>query len=203
MERVSNRPHLARAVTGWLDLRGEVLSDHYKDASDLKKYRTEIPNMVFDLGLTPYEVALYGHLKRVCGAADGKCWKSVKTLSRETKMSTGRVSEARTVLKRRGLVKMTQPEGPGTSVIVTIVDIWPQNMARFMTPSDNEDPTDTPSSPEDQPSDTPSSDEPKNEPGMNELVKNGGDENSIYETAHLSPAARRRVEQLRSLGADV
>jgi hypothetical protein len=84
-----------------------VSEDQYRDESDLKKYRTEIPNMIFDIGLTPYEVALYGHLKRVCGAEKGgKCWKSVSTLSRETGMSAGRVSEARAELARRGLIHM-------------------------------------------------------------------------------------------------
>jgi hypothetical protein len=109
-----------------------VSEDQYRDESDLKKYRTEIPNMIFDIGLTPYEVALYGHLKRVCGAEKGgKCWKSVSTLSRETGMSAGRVSEARAELARRGLIHMRQPKGPGTGVTVTIVDIWPQNMVRY------------------------------------------------------------------------
>lgn len=103
-----------------------------QDNADLKRYRTEIPNMVFDIGLTPYEVALYGHFKRVCGSEpQGKCWKSVKTLSKETRMSTGRVSEARTALAKRGLIKVGQPKGPGTSVTVAIVDIWPQNMIRY------------------------------------------------------------------------
>jgi DNA-binding transcriptional MocR family regulator len=109
-----------------------VGDDQYRDESDLKKYRTEIPNMIFDIGLTPYEVALYGHLKRVCGAeAGGKCWKSVSTLSKETGMSSGRVSEARAELARRGLIHTRQPKGPGTSVTVTIADIWPQNIMRY------------------------------------------------------------------------
>jgi hypothetical protein len=122
-----------------------VSDDKYRDESDLKKYRTEIPNMVFDIGLTPYEVALYGHFKRVCGAEPGGlCWKSVSKLSKETGMSAGRVSEARAELARRGLIRMSQPKGPGTGVTVTIVDIWPQNMARYSTastdPSYYEDP---------------------------------------------------------------
>jgi hypothetical protein len=29
-----------------------VSEDQYRDESDLKKYRTEIPNMIFDIGLT-------------------------------------------------------------------------------------------------------------------------------------------------------
>jgi Helix-turn-helix domain len=106
--------------------------DHYRDDSDLKRYRTEIPNMIFDIGLTPHEVALYCHIKRICGAQEGGvCWKSVSTLSKETGMSTGRVSEARAELSSRGLIRMSQPKGPGTGVVVTVVDIWPQNMARY------------------------------------------------------------------------
>ena len=92
-----------------------VSEDQYRDESDLKKYRTEIPNMIFDIGLTPYEVALYGHLKRVCGAEKGgKCWKSVSTLSRETGMSAGRVSEARAELARRGLMA-SPPKSTGAA----------------------------------------------------------------------------------------
>ena len=129
------------------------------DDGDLKKYRTEIPNMVYDISLTPYEGWLYGHFKRVCGAKpDGMCWKSVATLAKETGMSTGRVSEARRELERRGLIKMEQPKGPGTSITVTIVDIWPQNMARYMTPSPREDP--------------PSRSEPKKEPFKKKPTKN-------------------------------
>ncbi len=105
--------------------------DQYRDESDLKKYRTEIPNMIFDIGLSPYEVALYGHLKRVCGAEGGTCWKSVRRLSKETGMSIGRVSEARAELARRGLIRVSQPKGQGTSVTVTIADIWLENMARY------------------------------------------------------------------------
>jgi Helix-turn-helix domain len=136
------------------------------DEGDLRKYRTEIPNMVYDIGLTPYEGWLYGHFKRVCGAKpDGMCWKSVATLAKETGMSTGRVSEARRELERRGLIKMEQPKGPGTSITVTIVDIWPQNMARYMTPSQYEGP---PSRGED----PPSRGEPKKEPFKKKPFKN-------------------------------
>src|SRR5215213_8898204 len=109
------------------------------DEGDLKKYRTEIPNMVYDIGLTPYEGWLYGHFNRVC--------------------------EARRELERRGLIKMEQPKGPGTSITVTIVDIWPQNMARYMTPSPREGP---PSPREDRSS----RGEPKKEPFKKKPTKN-------------------------------
>jgi hypothetical protein len=139
-----------------------------EDEGDLKKYRTEIPNMVYDIGLTPYEGWLYGHFKRVCGAKpDGMCWKSVATLAKETGMSTGRVSEARRELERRGLIKLEQPKGPGTTVTVTIVDIWPQNMARYANPSYYE----RGSSPHEGGS---SRGETKKEPFKKEPIKNSG-----------------------------
>jgi hypothetical protein len=179
-----------------------VSEDQYREESDLKKYRTEIPNMIFDIGLTPYEVALYGHFKRVCGAEPGgMCWKSVSTLSRETGMSAGRVSEARTELARRGLIHMRQPKGPGTGVTVIIVDIWPQNMVRY--------------SAEGNPSQyegglhhvkgNPSRGETKKEPLEEKPIKNHSKTPKSEEKPRSTPASarqresERRVEQIRSV----
>jgi hypothetical protein len=162
--------------------------DQYRDESDIKKYRTEIPNMIFDIGLTPYEVALYGHFKRVCGAEKGGvCWKSVSTLSKETGMSAGRVSEARAELARHGLIRMRQPKGPGTGVTVTIVDICPQNMARYSTdPSYYEDPLHTMNG-------NPSRGERKKEPLEEKpFKKNKGYSGASYSDSETAASARRR-----------
>jgi DNA-binding transcriptional MocR family regulator len=179
-----------------------VSEDQYRDESDLKKYRTEIPNMIFDIGLTPYEVALYGHLKRVCGAEKGgKCWKSVSTLSRETGMSAGRVSEARAELARRGLIYMRQPKGPGTGVTVTIVDIWPQNMVRYSAegnPSQYEGGLHNMKG-------NPSRGETKKEPLEEEPIKNHSKTPKSKEKPRSTSASarqrksERRVEQIRSV----
>ena len=179
-----------------------VSEDQYRDQSDLKKYRTEIPNMIFDIGLTPYEVALYGHLKRVCGAEKGgKCWKSVSTLSRETGMSAGRVSEARAELARRGLIHMRQPKGPGTGVTVTIVDIWPQNMVRYSAegyPSQYEGGLHNMKG-------NPSRGETKKEPLEEEPIKNHSKTPRSKEKPRGTSASARqraseqRVEQIRSV----
>jgi hypothetical protein len=179
-----------------------VSEDQYRDESDLKKYRTEIPNMIFDIGLTPYEVALYGHLKRVCGAEKGgKCWKSVSTLSRETGMSAGRVSEARAELARRGLIYMRQPKGPGTGVTVTIVDIWPQNMVRYSAegnPSQYEGGLHNMKG-------YPSRSETKKEPLEEEPIKNHSKTPKSEEKPRSTSASarqqesERRVEQIRSV----
>ena len=179
-----------------------VSEDQYRDESDLKKYRTEIPNMIFDIGLTPYEVALYGHFKRVCGAEPGgMCWKSVSTLSKETGMSAGRVSEARAELARRGLIHMRQPKGPGTGVTVTIVDIWPQNMVRYSAegnPSQYEGGLHNMKG-------YPSRGETKKEPLEEEPIKNHSKTPKSKEKLRNTPASarqresERRVEQIRSV----
>jgi hypothetical protein len=179
-----------------------VSEDQYRDESDLKKYRTEIPNMIFDIGLTPYEVALYGHFKRVCGAeSGGMCWKSVSTLSKETGMSAGRVSEARAELARRGLIHMRQPKGPGTGVTVTIVDIWPQNMVRY---SAEGNPSQYEGGLHNMKGDS-SRGETKKEPLEEEPIKNRSKTpKSKEKTRTTSAGARqreseRRVEQIRSV----
>lgn len=179
-----------------------VSEDQYRDESDLKKYRTEIPNMIFDIGLTPYEVALYGHFKRVCGAEPGgMCWKSVSTLSRETGMSAGRVSEARAELARRGLIHMRQPKGPGTGVTVTIVDIWPQNMVRYSAegnPSQYEGGLHNMKG-------YPSRSETKKEPLEEKPIKNHSKTPKSKEKPRSTPASarqresERRVEQIKSV----
>lgn len=109
------------------------------DHGDTKKYRTEIPNIVLTLGLSPYELALYVHLKRTAGA-DGVCWKSTATLARETGMSAGMVSKAKLSLQRRFLeikkplitvAEEANKKGGKPNHAITITDIWPQNMSHF------------------------------------------------------------------------
>jgi len=75
------------------------------DNGDLHRYRTEIPNIIFRLGLTPYELTLYAHLKQTAGDG-GQCWKSTGTLAKETGMSAGTISKA-----KRGLSAPRQELG--------------------------------------------------------------------------------------------
>lgn len=109
------------------------------DQSDLRRYRTEIPNIVFALGLTPFELALYCHLKRTAGA-EGKCWKTTKTLAAETGMSGGMISQAKEGLEQtrpelggKALIQITRDESkPGRPRhIITITDIWIDNFASY------------------------------------------------------------------------
>lgn len=90
-------------------------------------YRTQIPNIVDDIGLDPFERSLYVHYVRVCGNAGSYCYETVKTTAQKLKMSDGQVSESRKNLAQKGLILVQ----PGRPVIVTIVDIWDLNRAYY------------------------------------------------------------------------
>lgn len=87
-------------------------------------HRTQIPNIVDDLGLDPYERALYVHYKRVCGENQGAyCFEATKTTAQKVKMSTGQVSEARRNLANRGLIIVQD----GRPIVVTVINVWELN----------------------------------------------------------------------------
>jgi hypothetical protein len=110
---------------------------------DLRKYFAAIPNIVFTLGLNPYELALYAHFKQAAGDDGGVCWKSRATISRESGMSAGMVTKARVALEKPrpelgGMPLITVTEEPSKTgghptCAATITDIWPINMAKFST----------------------------------------------------------------------
>lgn len=107
-----------------------------------RKYRTEIPNIVDDLGLSVYAYRLYGHIRRVAGES-GECFQSTSTLARACGMSAGKISDAKKELSkpRRELSglplirisKRDQPPGilkrKGDSI--KIVDVWEANYALY------------------------------------------------------------------------
>lgn len=101
-----------------------------RDSGDLRKYRTEVPNLVFEMSLSPYALALYMHFRRTAGD-DGKCWKSTRTLASDTGISAGTISKARKELEERKLIGVQYPENNNKSIIVTIIDIWPENFQHF------------------------------------------------------------------------
>lgn len=112
------------------------------DQGDAKKYFTQIPNIVFDIGLNPQELALYAHLKRAVGAkGDHKCRKSTRRLAMETGMGTGSVSRAKASLQlrraelgNRPLIRVREqinPHGGKPYDEITITDIWRVNMECF------------------------------------------------------------------------
>ena len=130
------------------------------DASDLRKYRTELPNLYDDALLDVYEFRLLAHYKRV-----GNCTEGIATTARKCQMSTGQVSEKRQSLSRKGWIalKKVSLNNGNFSYSITVVDKWLENFQRY-TPSHSEA---TPSPGEIPPSHseaTPSPGETKKEP---------------------------------------
>lgn len=114
----------------------------FVDPSDLRKYRHELPNLVDDLGLSPYAYRLYGHIKRRCGASDGgACFEGARRMAEHCKMSLGMIVKAKHELEAVGLIRI-KPGDPKTSTpdTISIVDIWAENFRRYQTCSPGEQP---------------------------------------------------------------
>lgn len=117
-----------------------MTGDRITDSGDLRKYRTEIPNIIYSLGLTPFELALYNALKRTAGQ-NGTSRKSTPTLAKESGMSPGMVSKAkvglakpRPLLGNKPLIVINKEKnrnGGKAKDMIDIVDIWRENMAYF------------------------------------------------------------------------
>lgn len=103
------------------------------DRGDLRKYRTEIPNIVDDLGLSVYAFRLYVHLKRVAGES-GKCWQSTDTLAKSCCISKGMISKAKDELVSKRLIEITEEKlerGGRAAHHITITDIWLENFIKY------------------------------------------------------------------------
>ena len=53
-----------------------------KDLSSIHHYRTELPNIIFEIGLSPKLIGVYSAIKR-CAGDKGICIKSEKTLAEQ------------------------------------------------------------------------------------------------------------------------
>lgn len=112
------------------------------DQGPSHKYRTEVPNLVLELGLRPFPLALYLHLKRTAGDG-GQCEKTSRRIAAEMGgISVAAISAAkaelavpREALGGKALIEVHPiADGKGTRFardVITIVDVWPENMDRF------------------------------------------------------------------------
>jgi hypothetical protein len=175
------------------------------DDGDLRKYRTELPNLVDDIGLSVYAFRLYAHFKRVCGSSNGVCFQGSSTIAKHCKMSVGKVSESKVELVKAGLITIEPGDVKKSQADrVYILDVWAENMKRYskgnapgggngqgtggvVPPSPHERVADTPSPDEDplSPHESPPScgeaplspHEPKKNSLKKELFKNEPDKN--------------------------
>jgi DnaD/phage-associated family protein len=105
------------------------------DASDLRKYRTELPNLYDDSELTVYEFRLLAHYKRV-----GKCTEGLETTSQKCRMSASQASETRQSLADKGFIRLEKvPMDQGRyRYNVQVIDRWIENFARYSGLSEQE-----------------------------------------------------------------
>ena len=111
------------------------------DLGSLHKYRTEMPNIIDDLELDPYEFRLYNKYKRIAGD-QGMCIKSNKNLAKECKMSVRKLQqvkkalgEPRELLGGKPLIRVTERKtkhGDPDTDLVEIVDVWADNFLYFI-----------------------------------------------------------------------
>lgn len=109
------------------------------DDGDLRKYYAAIPNIVFTLGLNPFELTMYVYLKKVAGEG-GTCWKSTTTIAKECHMSAGMVCKVKSSLanprpeltgKPLIVIATEMQNGGNANHGITITDIWPENMVEL------------------------------------------------------------------------
>lgn len=88
-----------------------------------------IPNMIDDMGLSPYAVRLYLRIRRRAGES-GACWENTQNLATGCRMAAGSITKAKQELKQAGLIHIELKENPNGGKPyheISIMDIWQLN----------------------------------------------------------------------------
>lgn len=111
------------------------MSCEFRDNSSLHYYRTEIPNIIWDLGLDCYERDAYSYFKRISGDK-GSCYQSNKKIQTALGIGETKLREIKKKLSSHfeliggPLIKTTQRKNENNEFLPTlieIIDIWPKN----------------------------------------------------------------------------
>ena len=100
----------------------------------LHHFRTEIPNIVFQMDLDPAEFKTYCVLKKTAGDK-GSCFKSTNTLCKEVGIGITKFKECQKKLQEKKLIRVQRRKhsnGGSYTNLITIIDIWPLNMKTIM-----------------------------------------------------------------------
>lgn len=101
------------------------------------KYRTELPNLIDDLGLSVYAHRLYTHIKRRAGEGEkGACTAGLRGMAKSCGMSLGMAAKARQELLDLGLVRfhveiVRHKDGGGRYEVLTVSDVWSANFTFY------------------------------------------------------------------------
>ncbi len=110
-----------------------------QDNSSNHIYRTELPNIIFEIGLKCNEISVYCAIKRASGDF-GECTKSYAKLCISAGVSRAilfiiipKLCEVNPVLKKPLIICKTRftEQGDQDTNILTVVDIWPENYEFF------------------------------------------------------------------------
>ena len=122
-------------------------ANEIKNNGSLHNYRTEIPNIIEELGLCPFEYRLYCHYKKVAGDR-GSCFETNAKTAEICNMSVTSVKEKRKSLALprdkiggKSLIIVTErkrKDGNHAPTLIEIVDIWPDNFKIIYTRSPND-----------------------------------------------------------------
>ncbi len=105
-----------------------------QDLGSFHHYRTEIPNIIFQLNLDPWTFKAYCVFKMTAGDK-GSCFKSNSTLACEVGCRVPTLIKIKRSLEDLGLIKITKrkhEKGGDMPDLIHIVDIWPQNMHQML-----------------------------------------------------------------------
>lgn len=126
----------------------------FQETNSLHKCRTELPNILFELGLDAYEIAVYTVFKRIAGDS-GKCWAAQESIAKMCGIGLTKLRDVKKELQKPRellgnvpLIYVQKRPDSGESDIITIEDIWPQNFTLFFIKNKSTPPTpnDTPPS---------------------------------------------------------
>lgn len=98
-------------------------------------FRTEIPNIIFELGLDNDALVTYFMIKRICGE-NGACWKTAKNLCDCCNIGETKLRSSLQILSQnfevlgQPLIKIShrmKADGSRDSNLITILNIWREN----------------------------------------------------------------------------
>lgn len=107
----------------------------------IHSFRTEIPNIIFDLGLDPYAFRVYVEIKRIAGDRGGSFASNAK-LAERCNMSERKLIECKSILCQpfsqlgnKPLIiieKRFREDGSPETTLITIEDVWVDNAEKFI-----------------------------------------------------------------------
>ena len=101
------------------------------DESNDRQYFTIIPNILFELGLSAQEIAVYCFIKKVAGEK-GSCFMGVRRICDTLKLSPNNLQKIKENLIQKKLISVEiKKKKEGGQHITRILDIWPENINYF------------------------------------------------------------------------